>query len=125
MEGEAFRNTAANEIAGVVVNLRFPGQYFDGETGLHYNHFRYFDAEIGRYITSDPIGLSGGLNTYGYVGANPTAVIDTEGLAGEPLPPNVRALKMVFELGYLTGEEFNRLFEELTGQTVGEWFLSQ
>ncbi|MCF5737410.1 type IV secretion protein Rhs, partial [Pseudomonas syringae] len=47
-------------------NLRFQGQYFDVETGLHYNTFRYYDPEIGRFITQDPIGLDGGLNLYQY-----------------------------------------------------------
>ncbi|MDP3930734.1 MAG: RHS repeat-associated core domain-containing protein [Methylococcaceae bacterium] len=61
-------------------NLRFPGQYYDKETGLHYNYFRDYDPGIGRYIQSDPIGLSGGLNAYTYVGNNPVNRIDPSGL---------------------------------------------
>lgn len=61
-------------------NYRFPGQYFDAESSLHYNYFRDFDPSTGRYVQSDPIGLDGGLNTYGYLNGNPLNGIDLYGL---------------------------------------------
>ncbi len=57
-----------------------PGQYFDQETGLHYNYFRDYDPTTGRYIESDPIGLGGGLNTYEYAKQNPLRISDPWGL---------------------------------------------
>jgi RHS repeat-associated protein len=57
-----------------------PGQYFDAETELHYNNARYYDPRTGRYISSDPIGLAGGLNSYTYVRSNPLFLVDPLGL---------------------------------------------
>jgi RHS repeat-associated protein len=62
------------------VNLRFPGQYYDQESTLHYNWNRYYDPRTGRYIASDPIGIDGGLNTYGYVRNNALRWTDEAGL---------------------------------------------
>jgi RHS repeat-associated protein len=60
--------------------LRFPGHYFDPETGLHYNRFRYFSPELGRYLQSDPAGLWGGINLYAYPD-DPLTGADIDGLA--------------------------------------------
>ena len=81
-EGEyrPFGEAGVNPHSGVENNLRFPGQYYDDETGLHYNYHRYYDPGTGRYLMPDPIGLAGGIDLFAYVGNNPLNKIDHFGL---------------------------------------------
>jgi RHS repeat-associated protein len=95
------------------VYSRFPGQYFDSETGLHYNYFRDYDPSIGRYIQSDPIGLNGGINTYGYAYQNPLYYTDPDGLTP------AHALRGAFWAGGRIGAGINYGIQAATGLTLG------
>ena len=77
---EPFGSATVRPVSTIENNLRLPGQYYDRETGMHYNYLRDYDPTTGRYIEVDPIGIAGGLNTYGYVGGNPLIGIDPYGL---------------------------------------------
>ncbi|MES2280545.1 MAG: RHS repeat-associated core domain-containing protein, partial [Pseudomonadota bacterium] len=127
------RATAATEM-----NLRFPGQYADIEAGNFYNYLREYDAATGRYRQSDPIGLNGGLNRFGYVEGNPLGDIDPFGLEpvghhfvpqslwkNEPLQPDTRR---VFDRattgpipgGHNYGDGHNK-YNEATKEMYEKW----
>lgn len=81
-------------------NLRYAGQYFDNETGLHFNTFRFYDPQIGRFIMSDPIGLLGGINLYQYA-PNPLMWVNPWGLTEALIYKNPGH----HEPGYLPGRQ--------------------
>ncbi len=76
----AFGEAAVDSTSTVTNNLRFPGQYYDAETGLDYNYYRYYDPKTGTYIMADPMGIKGGINLYIYVTNDPLNKKDPFGL---------------------------------------------
>jgi RHS repeat-associated protein len=90
LTGDVFGASAPNEDPDgdgvrLTLNLRFPGQQYDAATGLHYNYYRDYDPTVGRYVQSDPIGLLGGMSTYGYANLSPGSFTDPLGLKGKGL----------------------------------------
>ncbi len=79
---DAYGNATVDPGSSITNNLRFPGQYFDAETGLHYNWMRYYEPATGRYVASDPVSLYAGVNLYAYAFGNPANIYDPYGLFG-------------------------------------------
>jgi len=81
---KTYGNVALKETEQIENNIRFQGQYYDAESGLHYNRHRYYNPNTGQFINQDPIELLGGTNNYQYA-SNPTGWVDPFGLCKEQL----------------------------------------
>ncbi|VVM74736.1 hypothetical protein PS684_02956 [Pseudomonas fluorescens] len=115
---DAYGKVAALTLAGedyLNQPLRFQGQYFDGESGLHYNRHRYYDPRLGRYLTPDPIKLAGGLNQYQYV-PNPTGWVDPLGLNSNCPPPNKPGCEVPGGIGGAKVDEGEPALPKMTAQ---------
>lgn len=106
-----FGEADVNPNSNVVNNFRFAGQYYDQETGLHYNYHRYYDPRTGRYLRADPIGLEGGINLFVYAGNNPINLIDPEGLR---VPGWTKALRWGLK-------RLAKWIGGKTGEKIGDW----
>ncbi|MCP5285391.1 MAG: RHS repeat protein [Burkholderiaceae bacterium] len=123
-DGEPFGATPADEnpsgLGQFAYGLRFPGQYFDAETGYHQNRWREYDPKTGRYVQSDPIGLAGGLNTYSYVGSDPLKTVDPEGLWAFNLGGGIVGGISGGVGGYITGKSWSSVWKgALVGAGIG------
>ena len=104
--------------AGALPDLRFPGQWFQAESGLHQNWMRDYDPALGRYLQADPLGLVDGASVYGYALQNPGRYVDPRGLFGTD--PTALARNM-FSFGTGAGSYFRgaaRCVSECTPETT-------
>lgn len=107
-----------------MLDLRFPGQRFDGYTGLVYNYNRDYDASTGRYLQSDLLGLAGGISTYSYAFADPIAVTDPEGLSPPGKVPSAHSWRQPAGRGGQYGQGIKVLPAKPSmevSQTPGAW----
>jgi RHS repeat-associated protein len=98
-------------VSTITNNLRFPGQYYDAETGLNYNYYRDNNPIIGRYIESDPIGIKGGINLYSYTANNPINRKDPMGLDSGSATSQL--------LGEIPGEILGMMVDQTIGGITG------
>jgi RHS repeat-associated protein len=115
--GTTAPETNPQNLGAFAFNLRMPGQYADSETGLLQNWHRDYDASIGRYVQSDPIGLDGGINTYSYAVADPLQVTDPDGLLPVVLVPWV----LNGALSFATDVAWQMLIEGRSLRCVDWW----
>jgi RHS repeat-associated protein len=126
LSGEAFGNDKPDEDPDgddtlFVLDLRYPGQQYDSATGFNYNYFRDYDPSTGRYSQSDPIGLAGGISTYGYVDGNPLVFTDTLGLINDNRLPSQAEIQREFQRARqqnLAMGELRRTYEEMLRKNV-------
>jgi RHS repeat-associated protein len=103
--GSGIGALTADSGSGPACPLRFPGQYHDEETGLHYNHFRYYEPETSRYQSPDPLGLAPAIDHHGYV-PNPTAWVDPLGLSCDEEEEWTRVGR------WMSDDEYNKMVQE-------------
>ncbi|MGQ7273395.1 RHS repeat-associated core domain-containing protein [Marinobacter sp. V034] len=113
--GEVVQETGA-----LAQSLRFPGQYRDLETNYSYNYFRDYDPTTGRYVQSDPIGLNGGFNTYGYANQNPLKYTDPTGESAAVAVP-LSGLAAALALSTPQGQKVLANFAEACGNAWSAW----
>ncbi len=129
LQGQTVAGAAKRQGAQYQQPLRYAGQYQDDESGLHYNLFRYYEPEVGRFTTQDPIGLRGGLNLYQYA-PNPLMWVDPLGLSSKPCKTEKepkdsyeqarnKALKWLEERGFKAEKVNTGKFGATRGQPVG------
>jgi RHS repeat-associated protein len=116
--GDNLPNNNPSGLGNFVYNLRYPGQYYDSESGFFYNGARYYSPDLGRYISSDPLGIAAGINTYAYVTGNPLNRTDPQGLFGTPFDVGAGAVAGAIG-GYVADGPRGAIIGSIGGAVVG------